>query len=114
MDIKWEHGDWALGPGGLPGRVSGLAELLQNAGMRIAMVKGSLPYEPELGSGFWQWDPAGDHALERAVALANEALLDLPGVRATAAQATEHGAVFTIATPLGEGDAEVWKATKTS
>ena len=55
------------------------------------MVKGSLPYEPELGSGFWQWDPAGDHALERAVALANEALLDLPGVRATEAQATEYG-----------------------
>ena len=48
------------------------------------------------------------------MALANEALLDLPGVRATAAQATEHGAVFTIATPLGEGDVEVWKATKTS
>ena len=40
--------------------------------------------------------------------------LDLPGVRATEAQATEHGAVFTIATPLGEGDVEVWKATKTS
>lgn len=114
MDVKWEQGDWALGPTGLPGSVSGLAELLQNSGMRIAMKRGSLPYEPELGSLFWQWDPAEDHALERALALANEALLDLPGVRATGAQAAEDGVVFTLETPLGEGEVKVWKAMKTS
>ena len=114
MDMKWEQGDWALGPTGLPETVEGLEELLQNGAMAIAMRQGSLPYDRSLGSRFYLWDREEEHALERAVALANEALLDLPGVRATAAQATEHGAVFTIATPLGEGDVEVWKATKTS
>ena len=53
-------------------------------------------------------------ATGRMKAFLPQEILDLPGVRATAAQATEHGAVFTIATPLGEGDVEVWKATKTS
>ena len=33
MDMKWEQGDWALGPTGLPETVEGLEELLQNGAM---------------------------------------------------------------------------------
>ena len=52
MDMKWEQGDWALGPTGLPETVEGLEELLQNGAMAIAMEQGSLPYDRSLGSRF--------------------------------------------------------------
>lgn len=104
MDLKLENGNIALGPGGLPQMVGGLEELLQNAWLRLSIRRGSLPYCRELGSGLWQWDPQEDHALDRAVALANEALLDLPGVRAKRAEATEDGVRFLMETPLGEGE----------
>ena len=114
MDMKWEQGDWALGPTGLPETVEGLEELLQNGAMAIAMEQGSLPYDRSLGSRFYLWDREEEHALERAVALANEGLLSLPGVQAISAQETEDGVVFTLQTPLGEGSVTVWKATKGS
>ena len=104
MDMKWEQGDWALGPTGLPETVEGLEELLQNGAMAIAMEQGSLPYDRSLGSRFYLWDREEEHALERAVALANEGLLSLPGVQAVSAQETEDGVVFTLQTPLGEGE----------
>ena len=55
------------------------------------------------GSGLWQWNPQEPRALDRALALANEALLDLPGVRAVSAKMTEDCKLgFVIQTPLGE------------
>ena len=75
---------------------------------------GKLPYDRSLGSRFYLWDREEEHALERAVALANEGLLSLPGVQAVSAQETEDGVVFTLQTPLGEGSVTVWKATKGS
>lgn len=97
------------GPTGLLQRVEGLEELLQNACLRLALRRGAFPYGRELGSGLHQWDPEEPHALERAVALANEALLGLPGVEAVRAEETEDGVRFAIRTPLGEGDVTVWK-----
>ncbi len=108
------EGVHALGPTGLPQRVGGLEELLQNACLRICLRRGEFPYGREWGSGLREWDPDAEHALERAAALANEALLDLPGVRAVSARETEAGVEFTIRTPLGEGDVTVWRATETS
>ena len=51
MDLKWEPGGVALGPGGLPQQVAGLEELLQNIRLRLCLPRGSLPYGPLLGSG---------------------------------------------------------------
>lgn len=104
MELKWRDGGLVLGPGGIPETVSGLEELLQNVRMRLALRRGSFPYGRDLGSGLADWDGGEEHARERAEALANEALLDLPGVRAEAARISENGVVFTVATPLGEGE----------
>lgn len=114
MDLKIEQGGQVPGPTGVPETVAGLEEVLQNAGMRIALRRGEFPYGRELGSGFWQWDPAEEHSLERAVALANEALLEVPGVQAVSARETEEGVAFTISTHLGEGEVIVWKALTAS
>lgn len=114
MDLKVTEGVHARGPTGVLQRVGGLEELLQNACLRISLRRGKFPYGRELGSGLWEWDPEEEHALERAVALANEALLDLPGVRAVSAEQTQAGVKFTLRTPLGEGEVTVWKATTAS
>ena len=103
-----------LGPTGLPQRAEGLEELLQCAKLRIALRRGEFPYDREAGSTFWLWDPGEEHAWERAVALANEALAGLAGVRAVSARAVQAGVAFTIQTPLGEGEATVWKAMAAS
>lgn len=95
-------------------RAEGLEELLQNACLRMSLRRGAFPYGRGLGSGLWQWDPQEEHALERARALANEALLDMPGVEAVSAEETESGVKFTLRTPLGEGEVTVWKATQAS
>ena len=112
MDLKVEKGMHTLGPQGLPQQVEGLEELLQNACLRLSLHRGEFPYGRELGSGLHQWEAEGEHAIERALALANEALLDLPGVQAENAAETEDGVRFTLRTPLGEGDVTVWKALK--
>ena len=114
MDLKVAQGNHVAGPTGMPETVEGLEEALQNAGLRIALRRGEFPYGRELGSSFWLWDPKGEHSLERAVALANEALLDMPGVRAVSAREMESGVAFTVATPMGEGEVAVWKATTAS
>lgn len=107
MDTKLIDGHFALGPTGLPETVNGREELLQYARILLTMRRGRFPYNRELGSGLWQWDPQEEHAADRALALANEALMGLPGVRAKSARITEGGAAFTVATPLGEGEIEI-------
>lgn len=107
MDTKIVDGNAVLGPTGLPETVEGLEELLQYARLRLAMKRGSLPYNRELGSGLYQWSAQEDRALDRALALANEALLGLAGVRAKSAEAVDGGVRFLIATPLGEGEVEI-------
>lgn len=105
--MKVERGDYVLNPMGLPETVSGKEELLQRAGMCIALRRGCFPYDRSLGSELWRWEPEAEHSEERATALANEALLELPGLRAVSAQITSGGVIFTIVTPLGEGEVTV-------
>lgn len=104
MDTRVENGGFVLGPNGLPETVEGLEELLQYARLRLTLRRGSLPYNRELGSGLYQWSPQEDRAEDRALALANEALQGLGGVRAVSARAADSGLVFSVATPLGEGE----------
>lgn len=114
MDLKVSRGLHVLGPTGLPQQVDGLEELLQAAALRISLRRGEFPYGRELGSTLWLWDPEEEHALERAAAIANEALMDMPGVLALDAEEVEDGVAFTISTPLGKGEVTVWKATQAS
>ena len=107
MDLKVEKGNFVLGPTGLPETVSGLEELLQRARISLELRRGMFPYNRELGSRLWQLDPQEEHREDRALALANEALLGLAGIRAEQARSTEAGMAFTIVTPLGEGEVEI-------
>ncbi len=105
MACKLVNGIYALGPGGLPLEVDGLDELLQNAAIRLAVPKGGFPYGREIGSFLDRLDPKGEHAAEQAVALANEALLGMPGVSAEGAEIQEDGKIrFLLVTPLGKGE----------
>lgn len=107
MDTKVENGNFVLSSTGLPRTVEGLEELLQYARMSLSLRRGEFPYGRELGSGLWKWDPEEEHALDRALALANEALLWLPGVRAVEAARIQGGAAFVVETPLGKGEVEI-------
>lgn len=105
MGLKLENGRYVLNSNGLPAEVSGLEELLQNCALRLAIPKGSFPYGRELGSGLHGLDRGREHAPEQAVALANEALMDLPGVLAEQAEMKQDGGIrFTLSTPLGKGE----------
>ncbi len=106
MGLKLENGNYALGPGGMPMEADEAEELLQNAAMRLNLPRGAFPYGRELGSRLGELDPAGDRAEEQAVSLANEALLELPGVLAERAEFLEGGVIrFAVSTPLGKGEA---------
>lgn len=109
MDLKWEPGGVVLGPGGVPQRVGGLEELLQNLRLALCLRRGSLPYQPELGSGLSALDPEEENSAQRAWALAGEALLGFAGVRvAQAAYSPEGGAwLVQVETPLGVGTVSV-------
>lgn len=107
MDLKWENGNVALGPGGLPQRVDGPQEALQNARLALCLRRGSFPYGPGLGSALWDLDPAGENAGQRALALAQEALLPVPGAEALQAAWDGQAWVIQLKTPQGTGQAAV-------
>lgn len=105
MGLKLEEGVYALGAGGLPRETEPLEELLQNAYLRLNLPRGSFPYGRELGSRLHELSLSEEHAREQAISLANEALLEMPGVRAEQAELQENGGiVFTVCTPLGKGE----------
>ena len=107
MDTMVRGGDHVPGAGGLPKAVTGLEELLNYVRLSLSVRQGAFPYERTMGSRLHLLDSQEEHALDRAVAMANEALLWLPGVRVTGAAMTEGGMSFTVMTPLGEGSVEL-------
>ena len=103
MALKIEDGAYALTSAGLPEEIGGVEELLQNVMFRLNLPLGAFPYGRNLGSRLHTLDFSQEHAADRAAALANEALLPLPGVRVKAAELQgENKIKFTVATPLGE------------
>ncbi len=104
MALKLLGGSYALTPQGLPQEISGLELLLQNVSMLLNLKLGAFPYGRELGSRLYTLDLADPHLKERALSLANEALLSLPGVRAKSAEILEKEIKFEIASPLGDGE----------
>lgn len=103
MTIKLTDGTYET-RGGVPRPITGLAEALQNAALRIRCKKGSFRYAPQYGSSLHTLDYGMDHAEEQAAALANEALLGTGGVRVRRAVIAENTITFTVETPYGVGE----------
>ena len=78
MDMKWENGGIALGPSGIPQRVSGLEEALQNAALRLRLPRGSIPYAPDLGSGLAGLDPQEENSVQRGLGPGGRGAAPLP------------------------------------
>lgn len=107
MDTMVKDGDFAQGAGGLPAAVLGLEELLNCVRLSLTLRQGKFPYNREIGSRLYTLDRQEEHAVDRAVAMANEALLWLPGVRVTGAVISGGTMTFAVSTPLGEGSVEI-------
>lgn len=103
MDTLVKNGGFQPGPGGLPAAVTGLSELLNYAGLSLSVRQGMFPYDRGMGSRLYTLNRQEEHAADRALAMANEALMWLPGVSATEVEFGEGGMAFTVTTPLGEG-----------
>ena len=87
------------------GGVGGVAAIR----LRLCLPRGSLPYGPLLGSGLSQLDPGEENSLQRAWALAGEALLGCPGVRVTQVEYHSGTGLWQVwvETPLGAGQVAV-------
>lgn len=107
MDTMVKDGGFVPGAGGLPTAVTGLSELLNCVRLSLSVRQGAFPYDRDMGSRLFQLDRQQEHAADRAAAMANEALLWLPGVRVTKAEINGGGMVFTVDTPIGEGSVEI-------
>lgn len=103
MDTMVMDGDFATGAGGLPMAVTGLDELMNCVRLSLSLRQGKFPYNREIGSRLYTLDLQQEHAADRAAAMANEALLWLPGVRVTGAVIDGGALTFAVSTPLGEG-----------
>ena len=102
MGLKLIDGTYALQNNGLPEPNTEEEELLQNAQLRLAVRQGSFPYGRTIGSRLAELNRNREHAEEQAVSLANEALLDLPGVQAEEAMLLSGGGMyFILSTPVG-------------
>ena len=103
MGLKLKNGTYVLQKSGLPQSNTEEEELLQNAELRLSVAQGSFPYGRKIGSRLGRLDRESEHAEEQAVSLANEALLDLPGVQAETVTFLSGGIMrFTLSTPWGE------------
>lgn len=89
---------------GVPRKITGLAEALQNAALRICCKQGSFRYGRAFGSLLHTLSPHAEHAEEQALAMANEALLGSGGVTATAVRKENDNFYFTVQTPYGTGE----------
>ena len=107
MDTMVKDGGFVPGAGGLPKVVEGLSELLNCVRRSLSVRQGRFAYDRDMGSSLYLLDRQEEHAADRALAMANEALLWLPGVRAEAVEINDGGMVFTVSTPLGEGSVEL-------
>ena len=108
MGLKLIDGTYALQNNGLPEPNTEEEELLQNAQLRLAVRQGSFPYGRTIGSRLAELDRNGEHAEEQAVSLANEALLDLPGVQAEQAAVYSTGTIrVTLSTPYGTSRVQI-------
>lgn len=107
MDTVVKDGGFVPGPGGLPAVAVGLEETLNYVRLSLAVRQGEFPYDRSMGSRLHLLDREEEHATERALAMANEALLWLPGVRVTEVFINGGGMSFRVSAPAGEGSVEL-------
>lgn len=88
MDTLLKNKDWALDACGRPIQIAGWREEAQRCFIRLQTPKGSFLHHPALGSGLCALArecEAGADLPARAIELAQEALLPMPGVRVCSA-----------------------------
>ena len=107
MALLLRDGDYVPDERGGLRTVEGAEEVLQRALFQLQVRRGSFPYGPGLGSALWDLDPAGENAGQRALALAQEALLPVPGAEALQAAWDGQAWVIQLKTPQGTGQAAV-------
>ena len=108
MGLKLRNGTYTLLKNGLPAENTREEELLQNAQLRLSMIQGSFPYGRSMGSRLSGLDKEGEHAADQALSLANEALLDLPGVLAEQVTFLSNGAMrFVLSAPWGKEQVQI-------
>lgn len=104
MDTLLRRGDFAVNANGLPMAISGRAELLQRAEIRLRMRRGSFSYDSSLGSRLYTLVLSGNDLDVRARELTEEALTTLPGVTVQKVRCTA----------LGGNRARLWVVLSTS
>ncbi len=66
MDTYLQYGDHGLSGRGMPYSISGTAELLQRAWIRLIVKRGSFSLDPTLGSDLYKLKRTGTAQLEQA------------------------------------------------
>lgn len=112
MDTLLQQGDFAVNPNGLPVAVSGKAELVQRAEIRLHVRRGSFSYDSKLGSRLYTLRLSGSDLDVRARELTEEALTGLPGVTVQKVRCTALGGNrallrVTLSTPYGPAALEI-------
>lgn len=92
MDTLLVRGDHFLDGRGLPVTLTGSAELIQRALIRLSVRRGSFSLDPSLGSELHRLPGARLDIMERlALSYAQEALLPMAGVSVSQVQLTRSG-----------------------
>ncbi|MDD4808207.1 MAG: hypothetical protein PHU30_06915 [Oscillospiraceae bacterium] len=87
MDVLLKDGDMVLDHRGMPVRIEGNRELAQQAVIRLAVKRGSLPYDPSFGSRLHQIRRFGSQKQmeQEALAAVREALAPMQKLRVLSA-----------------------------
>lgn len=110
MDTKIKNGAWVCDSAGLLQTVNCFEELLQRAFIRLSVPLGSLVYQPSFGSRLsLVWNEEAVLRSQRAVQLAQEALVSMPELNVLSAQADENEGriIFKISSGENTGEVEV-------
>lgn len=102
MDTKIENGNFLLNSRGIPETVSGLEAELQRAEIALSIPQGMFRYDGKLGSSI-SLEKQGEHYEERVLAAANEALINLGGIRALKVKLVKEGIEVELQTVHGVG-----------
>lgn len=107
MDTAIANGDFQKAASGLPVSLTGLAEQLQRAYIRLGCQRGSFPYSPTLGSNLSALTDQ-TRTLEAVLPMI-EAAMEGSGLTVIATALTQEGIAVTVRTPFGSGTVAISK-----
>lgn len=102
MDTAIGNGDFLQTSGGKPAELTGKAELLQQAYIRLKARRGAFPYDPKLGSRMHTLPPE-NRTIETVLACVEEAMHDCDSLEVVSTTVTEDGVAVEISTVYGNG-----------